>query len=133
MEESSSNLNEVVVVGYGTQKKTDLTGAVYSVSGKDIIKSATSSSVSNAIAGLLPGVIANNRSSGRATMLLRFISGSLNSFSGGTAPLVVVDGVPDRNFNRRNPNDIASITILKDASAAIYGIRSVMNLRISKE
>ncbi len=124
MEESTSSLNEVVVVGYGTQKKIDLTGSVSSVSGKDLIKSVTSASVSNSIAGQLPGVIVNNRSgepgNDASTILIR----GFNSFSGGTRPLVIVDGIPDRNFNRLNPDDIASITVLKDASAAIYGVRS---------
>jgi TonB-linked SusC/RagA family outer membrane protein len=116
-------LNEVVVVGYGSQKKATLTGAVASVKGTDISQSS-SANVSNAIAGRVPGVIANNRS-GRpgddaSTLLIR----GFNSFGGGTSPLIVVDGIPDRDFSRINPADIENITVLKDASAAIYGVRS---------
>ncbi|ULQ54721.1 SusC/RagA family TonB-linked outer membrane protein [Flavihumibacter fluvii] len=117
------SLNEVVVVGYGTQKKASLTGAVASVKGADLIQSP-SVNVANAIAGRVPGVIANNRS-GRpgedgSTILIR----GMNSFGGGTSPLFVVDGIPDRDFSRINPADIENITVLKDASAAIYGVRS---------
>lgn len=116
-------LDEVVVVGYGTQKKGNLTGALTKVKGKEILQSS-SSNVSNSLAGRSAGVIANNRS-GRpgddaSTLLIR----GLNSFGGGTAPLIVVDGIPDRDMNRINPNDIESLTVLKDASAAIYGVRS---------
>ncbi|MDF2189017.1 TonB-dependent receptor [Paraflavitalea sp. CAU 1676] len=100
-----------------------MTGAVASVKGSDIVQSS-SANISNAIAGRIPGVIANNRS-GRpgddaSTILIR----GFNSFGGGTSPLVVVDGVPDRDFTRINPADIENITVLKDASAAIYGVRS---------
>lgn len=120
---SSGSLGEVVVVGYGTQKKATLTGSVATVKGSDLVQSS-SGNVANAIAGRVPGVIANNRS-GRpgedgSTLLIR----GFNSFGGGTSPLIVVDGVPDRDFSRLNPNDIESITVLKDASAAIYGVRA---------
>lgn len=116
-------MNEVVVVGYGTQKRSTVTGAVSSIKGADIVKSS-SANISNAIAGRIPGVIANNRSgrpgADESTLSIR----GVNSFSGGTAPLYVIDGIPDRNFSRINPNDIESITVLKDASAAIYGVRA---------
>ncbi|MBZ5855520.1 SusC/RagA family TonB-linked outer membrane protein [Flavihumibacter profundi] len=117
------SMNEVVVVGYGTQKKGSVTGAVATVKGADLTQSP-SVNVANAIAGRVPGVIANNRS-GRpgedgSTILIR----GLNSFGGGTSPLFVVDGIPDRDFSRINPADIENITVLKDASAAIYGVRS---------
>ncbi|MCD2421832.1 TonB-dependent receptor [Niabella pedocola] len=117
------SLDEVVVVGYGSQKKTTLTGAVATVKGTALVQSS-SANVANAIAGRIPGVIANNRS-GRpgddgSSLFIR----GFNSFGGGTSPLIVVDGVPDRDFSRLNPNDIESITVLKDASAAIYGVRA---------
>ncbi|OQP56893.1 hypothetical protein A3860_09945 [Niastella vici] len=119
----NKGLNEVVVIGYGAQKKASVTGSVASVKGSDIAQSS-SANISNAIAGRIPGVIANNRS-GRpgddaSTILIR----GFNSFGGGTSPLVVVDGVPDRDFTRINPADIENITVLKDAAAAIYGVRS---------
>lgn len=123
LEEQNQTLNEVVVVGYGTQKKGSTTGAIASVKGT-VLTTNASANVSNAIAGRMSGVIANNRS-GRpgddsSTLLIR----GFNSFGGGTAPLVVVDGIPDRDLNRINPDDIESVTVLKDASAAIYGVRS---------
>lgn len=123
MQADNKALDEVVVVGYGTQKKATLTGSVASVQGKELTQSA-SPNVSNSIAGRIPGVIANNRS-GRpgddeSSILIR----GFNSFGGGTGPLIVVDGIPDRNFSRINSQDIESISVLKDASAAIYGVRS---------
>ncbi|KIC94007.1 SusC/RagA family TonB-linked outer membrane protein [Flavihumibacter solisilvae] len=119
----SKSMNEVVVIGYGSQKKTSLTGSVASVKGSELTQSS-SANVTNAIAGRVPGVIANNRS-GRpgddgSSILIR----GFNSFGGGTSPLFVVDGIPDRDFSRINPADIENITVLKDASAAIYGVRS---------
>lgn len=123
LDEENNTLNEVVVVGYGTQKKASTTGAISSVKGGVLTQNA-SANVSNAIAGRMSGVIANNRS-GRpgddnSSLLIR----GFNSFGGGTSPLVVVDGIPDRDLNRINPDDIESVTVLKDASAAIYGVRS---------
>nr|WP_199077800.1 TonB-dependent receptor [Pedobacter sp. ASV19] len=119
----NSNLNEVVVVGYGTQKKGNVVGAVSTVKGEDVLQNA-SPSVSNSLAGRVPGLIVSNRSgepgNDGASLLIR----GLNSFGGGTGPLVVVDGIADRDLNRLNPDDIESVTVLKDASAAIYGVRS---------
>lgn len=123
LQPESKAMNEVVVVGYGTQKKSTLTGSIATVKGADIVQTG-SANVSNAIAGRVPGVIANNRSgrpgADESSLLIR----GINSFSGGTAPLYVIDGIPDRNFSRINPDDIESITVLKDASAAIYGVRA---------
>jgi TonB-linked SusC/RagA family outer membrane protein len=123
LQEQNQTLNEVVVVGYGTQKKGTTTGAIASIKGGVLTQNA-SANVSNGIAGRMSGVIANNRS-GRpgddnSSLLIR----GFNSFGGGTSPLVVVDGIPDRDLNRINPDDIESVTVLKDASAAIYGVRS---------
>jgi TonB-linked SusC/RagA family outer membrane protein len=123
LQEENQALNEVIVVGYGTQKKASSTGAIASLKGAVLTQNA-SANVSNGIAGRMSGVIANNRS-GRpgddsSTLLIR----GFNSFGGGTSPLVVVDGIPDRDLNRINPDDIESVTVLKDASAAIYGVRS---------
>lgn len=118
-----SDLSEVVVVGYGTQKKGDVVGAVSTVKGEAVLQNA-SPSVSNSLAGRVPGLIVSNRSgepgADQASLLIR----GLNSFAGGTGPLIVVDGIPDRDLNRLNPDDIESVTVLKDASAAIYGVRS---------
>lgn len=119
LQEDTRVIDEVVVVGYGVQKKTTLSGSVSSVSGKDILKSPAMN-VTNSIAGTVPGlvVVAQSGEPGAdyANMYIRGKS-SLNENS----PLVVVDGVPNRSLERIDPSTIESITVLKDASAAIYG------------
>ncbi|NLR65714.1 TonB-dependent receptor [Chitinophaga varians] len=114
---------EVVVVGYGTQKKATLTGSVATIKGEEIARVPTAN-VSNGLAGHIPGVIANNRSGRPGDDYSSVYVRGYNSFSGGVDPLIVIDGIPDRNMDRINPNDIESVTVLKDASAAIYGVRS---------
>ena len=120
-----STLNEVVVVGYGTQKRKDLTGAVSSVTASTIAKVPVTT-IDQALQGRAAGVqIINNDAApgGNVSVLIRGV-GSLAS--GGNTPLYVVDGYPTTGgINNINPNDIASIDVLKDASAtAIYGIRA---------
>jgi TonB-linked SusC/RagA family outer membrane protein len=122
---TNSTLNEVVVVGYGSQKRKDVTGAVSSISAATIAKVPVTT-LDQALQGRAPGVqIINNDASpgGNISVLIRGI-GSLAS--GGNNPLYVVDGYPTTGgINNINPNDIASIDVLKDASAtAIYGIRA---------
>jgi TonB-linked SusC/RagA family outer membrane protein len=120
----NSQMNEVVVVGYGTQKKVTVTGAVAQVKGSELDK-VPSFNLSNALVGRLPGVTAVNGSGepGYDGSNLR-IRGT-NSF-GNTAPLIVIDGVPERRggLERLNPADIETMSVLKDASAAIYGQRA---------
>lgn len=123
LREDSQALDEVVVVGYGTQKKATVTGSVATVKG-DVLKSSGAANLSNAIAGTMPGVIAVNRSgepgADWSSILIRG-KGSLNDNS----PLWVIDGVANRSgFDRLNPSDIESMTVLKDASAAIYGAQA---------
>ncbi|WP_229311542.1 SusC/RagA family TonB-linked outer membrane protein [Larkinella rosea] len=119
-----STLNEVVVVGYGEQKKETITGSVATVKGTDLVKSPAMN-MSNSIAGRMPGVIATNSSGepGYDGSKIR-IRGS--NTLGNTDALIVVDGVPARagGFDRINPADIESISVLKDAAAAIYGSRA---------
>ena len=123
LSEDTEVLEEVVVVGYGAQKKASVTGAVASVKGKDL-KLSGSPNLTNAFAGRMPGVIANNRSgepgADFSNILIRG-KGSLNDNS----PLIVIDGVANRGgLERLNPNDIESVSVLKDASAAIYGAQA---------
>ena len=123
LKESTSQMDEVVVVGYGTQRKATLTGSVATISNKELKKSPTTN-LSNSLAGLLPGVITANRSGepGRdnSTILIRG-----RSTTGNNSPLIVVDGVQGvTGWERINPNDIESISVLKDASAAIYGAQA---------
>jgi len=117
-----SSLNEVVVVGYGQQRKETLTGSISTVSGKDITKSPSPNVISS-LAGRLPGLIVNQRSGepGRddPNILIRG-TGTLNDNS----PLIIIDGVQRSLLARLNPDDIESISVLKDASAAIYGARA---------
>lgn len=117
-------LEEVVVVGYGEQKRVTVTGAVATVKGEELQKSPAVN-LSNSIAGRMPGVIATNRSGepGADGSTIR-IRGS--NTLGNNGALIVIDGVPDRagGFERLNPADIESISVLKDAAAAIYGSRA---------
>ena len=124
MREDTEKLDEVVVVGYGTQKKVSVTGSMASTKGSDLSKVPTPN-ITNTLAGRLPGLISYNRSGepgyDDAGLLIRGAS-----TTGDASPLIVVDGVADRagSLGRIDPNDIESITILKDASAAIYGSRA---------
>ncbi len=123
MEEDTELLDEVVVVAYGSQKKVTVTGSVSNVSGTEILKSPTAS-LGNALAGKLPGVSTVQYSGlpgGDDPMIL--VRGVASLSTGGSAPLVMVDGV-ERSFTQIDPNEVADITILKDASAtAVFGVR----------
>lgn len=120
----TKSLDEVIVVGYGEQKKETITGAVATVKGKELTKSPAMN-LSNSIAGRMAGVVAVNRSGepGYDGSSIR-IRGS--NTLGDNSALVVIDGIPARagGLERLNPNDIESISVLKDASAAIYGSRA---------
>lgn len=122
---TNSKLNEVVVIGYGSQKRKDLTGAVSSV-GAETIEKVPVTTIDQALQGRAAGVqVTNNDGApgGNMTVLIRGV-GSLASY--GNGPLYVVDGYPvSSGINNINPDDIESIQVLKDASAtAIYGIRA---------
>ena len=119
MAEAAVGLDEVVVVGYGTQKKVNVIGSVTTISAKEIT-TAPISSISNALAGRLNGAVIQ-QSGGEpgndaATILVRGVA-----TLGNNSPLIVVDGIPGRDLNSINPSDIENISVLKDASAAIYG------------
>ncbi len=120
----ASTLEEVVVVGYGTQKKVTITGAVSAIKGGDIIKSPAVD-MSNSLSGRLPGLVVI-QGSGEPGQDGAKISIRGTNTLGNSAPLVVIDGIPDREggLGRLNPRDIESISVLKDASAAIYGARA---------
>ena len=116
-------LNEVVVVGYGTQEKVNMTGAVSAVKIDDKITSRALTNVSSGLSGLVPGLSAIQSTgmagNNGAELIIRGM-GSVNDAN----PLIVVDGMPDVDINRLNMNDIESISVLKDAaSAAVYGSR----------
>ena len=119
MTESEIGLDEVVVVGYGTTKKASMTGSIVAIKG-DQLKVSPASNFSNTLAGRLPGVVAVNYSgepgNDNATIRIR----GANTL-GDNSPLIVIDGVANRDMNRLDPAVIESVTVLKDASAAIYG------------
>ncbi|SDF18128.1 TonB-linked outer membrane protein, SusC/RagA family [Pricia antarctica] len=122
LSEDSAKLDEVVVVGYGTVKRSDLTGATSSVSTKDI-EDQPSGRVDEVLQGRSPGLAVQNSSASPNGNINIRIRGS-NSVNGSNDPLVVVDGFVGGNLNTINPNDIADIQVLKDAaSTAIYGSR----------
>lgn len=121
MEQDTELLDEVVVVGYGTQKRIHMTGAVSQITAKDLTK-APMQNVSNMLTGKIPGLTSIQRSGkpgeDGASLLVR----GQNSFAGSNSPMIIVDGVP-RPIDYVNPNDIESISVLKDASASIYGVQ----------
>ena len=129
LEAAVTDIDEVVVVGYGTQKRANVVGAVSSVDGEKL-QAMASANVSNAISGLIPGATVIQQTGEPGQMSPRIMirgrttvnsDGSRMSNRSETAPLVVIDGVPGRSMDEIDPNDIASLSVLKDASAAIYG------------
>ncbi|HEY4288058.1 MAG TPA: TonB-dependent receptor [Puia sp.] len=123
LEESNSELNDVVVVGYGTQKKSDLTGSVAVVKEKDFTQGVTNNALS-LINGRAAGVqiSQSDAAPGGAVSIKIRGAGSINS---SNDPLIVIDGLTGGDPTALNPNDIASVEVLKDASAAaIYGSRA---------
>ncbi|MBZ4190169.1 TonB-dependent receptor [Niabella beijingensis] len=123
MQATDTKMNEVIVVGYGTQRKKDITGAVSSVSSEEMNKTP-STSIAEMLRGKAPGVQVTMGSAapgGSSTILIR----GRRSLSAGNTPLFVVDGVPMTSIDDINANDIESVQILKDASAqSIYGARA---------
>ena len=117
------SLSEVVVVGYGTQKRSDVTGSVASVS-QERLQDVPNTSVLQAMEGAVPGVTVNTTGGGAEPANSVLIRGR-HSITASNSPLVVVDGIPfNGSLSEINQNDVASIDILKDASAAaIYGSR----------
>ena len=118
-----TGLDEVIVVGYGTQKKSDITGTVSSLN-KDRLEMAPNLNVTQAIMGAVPGVLIQTNSAGADPDQSIMIRGR-SSISADNSPLIIVDGIPyGGSMSDINPKDIGSVEILKDASAAaIYGSR----------
>ncbi|WP_439556612.1 carboxypeptidase-like regulatory domain-containing protein, partial [Dyadobacter sp.] len=116
-------LEEVVIVGFGEQKKVSVTGAVSSVS-SEILQQSSSASLANSLSGRLPGLTSIQSGGGQpgrddATMYLRGAA-----TTNGKSPLILIDGVPRDNIRTLDANEVASVSILKDASAtAVFGVR----------
>lgn len=120
LEDESNSLNDVVVIGYGTARKKDLTGSVATVKGDDLTK-APVTNAAEALTGKLPGVqITTTDGSPDAEMIIKVRGGG--SITGDNSPLYIVDGFPVSTIGDIAPSDIEDITVLKDAaSTAIYG------------
>lgn len=124
LEDEVSSLDEVVVVGYGTQKKRDVTGAVSSVP-NERLEQLPNNNIAQAIQGSVPGIQINTTSGGSEGNNVSILVRGRNSISASNTPLIIWDGIPyTGGISDINPNDVASIDILRDASAAaIYGSR----------
>ena len=117
MVEDAIGIEEVVAVGYGTQKKATLSGAVSSIKSEDIVASKNQN-VQNMLTGKLAGVRVVQKTSEPGVFNNQF------DIRGFGSPLIVIDGVPRGDIQRIDPNEIESISVLKDASAAVYGVRA---------
>ena len=117
MKEDTQLIDEVVVVGYGTQKKATLTGSVVAINNEQLIVTKNNNT-QNMLTGKLPGLRVIQKTSEPGQFTNQF------DIRGFGSPLFVVDGVPRSDFPRMDANDIESVSILKDASAAVYGVRA---------
>lgn len=132
LQTSEEMIDQVVVIGYGTQKKVNLTGAVASVNVDQELASRSVANISSALSGLMPGLTVTQTTgmagNNNASLLIRGL-GTINNSS----PLIVVDDMPDVDINRININDIESISVLKDATAAsVYGSRAANGVILIK-
>ena len=132
LEPQPDTLSEVIVVGYGTQKRETLTGSISRVRGEDLTKNQAVN-VATGLQGRLPGIVVNQRNGVPGSENIDILIRGASTFPSNTpgapnpnAPLIVVDGVPRGTgiLSTLNPQDIESITVLKDGSAAIYGARA---------
>lgn len=122
LKDSASQLDEIVVIGYGTSRKSDLTGSVASISGADLKKIAIAS-VAETLTGRLAGVqVTSSEGSPDSEIKIRIRGGG--SLTQDSSPLIIVDGFPVNSMSDVSPSDVENITVLKDASStAIYGSR----------
>lgn len=120
---TTTGLNQLVVIGYGTQKEKDLTGAISTITNRDI-QNLPVRSAQEAIQGKVPGVLVTASSGSPGSLGVVHIRG-IGSINGSNSPLYIVDGLPQNDVGWLDPNDIATISVLKDASStAIYGARA---------
>jgi TonB-linked SusC/RagA family outer membrane protein len=120
--EEAIGIEEVVAVGYGTQKKATITGSISTVKAESL-KASSSTNFTNSFAGRLPGLVVVTRSGEPGNDNSTFRIRGSNTL-GDNSPLIVIDGIANRSMQRLNPDDIESVTVLKDASAAIYGAQA---------
>lgn len=122
LEAEVSQLSEVVVIGYGTAKKATLTGSIAAVNGETLKQSPTTN-LTNSLVGRIPGLTAIQKSGEPGNDATTITIRGANTL-GNNEPLIVVDGIAHRSLERLDPSDIESFTVLKDASAAIYGTQA---------
>lgn len=130
----AQSVDEVVVVGYGTQKRSNLTGAVSTVDAEKTFETRPITDVGRAMQGAVAGLSISTPSGdlgGDPTIRLRGSSGSLQT-QGGASPLILVDGVEVPSLSMINPTDIETMSVVKDASAAIYGSRAAWGVILIK-
>ena len=130
MSEDTRLIEEVVVVGFGTQKKATITGAISTIGTEALIQSPVAN-ISNALAGRVTGLLTVQRDgapgSDESTLRVR----GIGTFAGSADPLILVDGIEAANYNNIDPNEIEDVTILKDASAtAVFGVRGANGVLI---
>lgn len=122
MSQSQQVIDEVVVVGYGVQKKASSVGSITSSKGEDLLKAGGVTSVSEALQGQMAGVVAVNKSSKPGAAATDLLIRGIGTW-GNAAPLILVDGV-ERDFDDLDMNEIESVSVLKDASAtAVFGVK----------
>ena len=125
LKEDAQNLDEVVVVGYGTQRKGNIATAVTTIK-SDVLQNRPVQTVGEALQGQIPGLSVTAKGAPGESPKLQLRGSSVLKSDNSSEPLVLVDGVP-ADFNFLNPEDIESINVLKDAaSSAIYGSRAAM-------
>ncbi|MBC7651969.1 MAG: TonB-dependent receptor [Deinococcales bacterium] len=130
LKESSKDLTEVLIVGYGTQKKVTNTGAQSSLSGAKLIASPAAN-ISNSLVGRVSGLFATQSSGEPGADQSQIRIRGVGTFNGSTDPLVLVDGIQVDNYNSIDANEIENVTVLKDAaSTAVYGIRGANGVMI---
>lgn len=126
-----STLQDVVVVGFGTQKKANLTGSVFSIDTK-LLQSRPISNLASGLQGVAPGLVVTSNTGALGTdpkITLRGALGSINTGEAGAKPLILVDNVEIQSLQMINPEDIESISVLRDAaSASIYGTRAAFGV-----
>src|SRR5690606_11006024 len=123
LQELSNTMNEVVVVGYGTQKKVNLTGAIASVDG-DVVNKRIATNPTQLLQGRMPGLRVTQASGEAGNENVNLQVRGLGSYGASASPLIIVDGIPG-SLTNLNPQAIENVTVLKDAaSAAIYGARA---------
>lgn len=123
LETDTESLDEIVLVGFGRQKKQTVTGAISAIETKELLRSPQAN-VTNALTGRLPGVTSVQRSGLPGEDAAQIRIRGISTFTGSGSPLIMVDGIETNTFGNLDPNEIESITVLKDASAtAVYGVR----------